>query len=85
MSSRVLTRVAVPRNDGVTFGRPEPAPGYQPVSKPSATPTMVPTAVEVPKLVAATVNVSPRDIPGHDHHAQLTHHPDAFDPGAISR
>lgn len=40
---------------------------------------------EVPKLVAATVHVSPRDTTGHDHHAGLAHHPAALEPGAISR
>src|SRR5215210_3990156 len=38
----------------------------------------------VPKLVAATVHVSPHD-DGHDHHAELAHHPTALDPGAITR
>jgi len=38
----------------------------------------------VPKLAAATVHVSPHDT-GHDHHAELAHHPTALDPGAISR
>ncbi|WP_226363954.1 cation diffusion facilitator family transporter [Pseudonocardia abyssalis] len=40
---------------------------------------------DVPKLVGATVHVSPRDITGRDHHAQLAHHPTALEPGAISR
>ena len=40
---------------------------------------------EVPKLVAATVHVSPRDSTGHDHHAVLAHHPNALEPGAITR
>lgn len=40
---------------------------------------------DVPKLVGATVHVSPRDITGSDHHAQLAHHPTALEPGAISR
>jgi divalent metal cation (Fe/Co/Zn/Cd) transporter len=39
----------------------------------------------VPKLVAATVHVSPRDTDGHDHHAALAHHPTALEPGAITR
>jgi cation diffusion facilitator family transporter len=39
----------------------------------------------VPRLVDATVHVSPRDTSGHDHHAALAHHPTALDPGAISR
>jgi cation diffusion facilitator family transporter len=38
----------------------------------------------VPKLVAATVHVSPHD-PEHDHHAELAHHPTALEPGAITR
>jgi cation diffusion facilitator family transporter len=38
----------------------------------------------VPKLVAATVHVSPRDTDGRDHHAALAHHPTALEPGAIS-
>ncbi|HEY2206892.1 MAG TPA: cation diffusion facilitator family transporter [Pseudonocardia sp.] len=37
----------------------------------------------VPKLVAATVHVSPRDDGGRDHHAALAHHPTARQPGAI--
>jgi hypothetical protein len=40
---------------------------------------------EVPKLVAATVHVSPRDSTGHDHHAELAHHPTALESGAITR
>ena len=40
---------------------------------------------DVPKLVAATVHVSPCDTPGHDHHAELAHHPAALEPGAIIR
>ncbi len=40
---------------------------------------------KVPKLVAANVHVSPRDTDGHDHHATLTHHPTALEPGAITR
>jgi divalent metal cation (Fe/Co/Zn/Cd) transporter len=39
----------------------------------------------VPRLVDATVHVSPRDTSGHDHHAALAHHPTALDPGAISK
>ncbi len=39
----------------------------------------------VPKLVAATVHVSPHDDTGHDHHAEIAHHPAALDPGAITR
>ena len=39
----------------------------------------------VPKLVAATVHVSPHDDTGHDHHAEIAHHPTALDPGAITR
>jgi cation diffusion facilitator family transporter len=39
---------------------------------------------DVPRLVAATVHVSPRDTSGHDHHAVLAHHPNALDAGAIS-
>jgi cation diffusion facilitator family transporter len=39
---------------------------------------------EVPKLTAATVHVSPRDTIGHDHHAELEHHPGALDRGALS-
>ena len=38
----------------------------------------------VPKLVAATVHVSPRSDPGHDHHAVLAHHPGALEPGALT-
>nr|WP_308252123.1 cation diffusion facilitator family transporter [Pseudonocardia sp. KRD291] len=40
---------------------------------------------EVPKLVAATVHVSPRETTGLDHHAVLAHHPAALEPGAITR
>jgi cation diffusion facilitator family transporter len=40
---------------------------------------------EVPKLVTATVHVSPRDTTGRDHHAQLAHHHAALEPGAITR
>jgi cation diffusion facilitator family transporter len=40
---------------------------------------------QVPKLVAATVHVSPRDSVGRVHHAELAHHPTALDPGAITR
>jgi cation diffusion facilitator family transporter len=36
---------------------------------------------EVPRLVTATVHVSPH---GHDHHDLLAHHPAALDPGAIT-
>jgi cation diffusion facilitator family transporter len=39
---------------------------------------------EVPRLVAATVHVSPSDTTGHDHHAVLAHHPTALEPGAIT-
>jgi divalent metal cation (Fe/Co/Zn/Cd) transporter len=39
----------------------------------------------VPRLVDATVHVSPRDTSGRDHHAALAHHPSALDPGAISK
>ena len=39
----------------------------------------------VPRLVDATVHVSPRNTSGHDHHAALAHHPSALDPGAISK
>ncbi|MFC4950124.1 cation diffusion facilitator family transporter [Pseudonocardia sp. GCM10023141] len=38
----------------------------------------------VPKLVAATVHVSPRDTPGQDHHAALAHHPATLEAGAIA-
>jgi cation diffusion facilitator family transporter len=34
----------------------------------------------VPRLVAATVHVSPRDTGGRDHHAVLAHHPTALEP-----
>jgi cation diffusion facilitator family transporter len=37
----------------------------------------------VPRLVAATVHVSPRSDPEHDHHAVLAHHPGALEPGAV--
>jgi cation diffusion facilitator family transporter len=40
---------------------------------------------DVPKLAAATVHVSPRDTAGHDHHAELAHHPTALEPGAITQ
>lgn len=40
---------------------------------------------QVPKLVGATVHVSPRDTGKQDHHAGLAHHPAALDPGAILR
>jgi cation diffusion facilitator family transporter len=36
----------------------------------------------VPKLVGATVHVSPEDTEGHDHHAKLAHHPGALEAGA---
>jgi cation diffusion facilitator family transporter len=39
---------------------------------------------DVPKLMTATVHVSPRDTPGRDHHAGLSHHPAALDSGAVS-
>jgi divalent metal cation (Fe/Co/Zn/Cd) transporter len=39
---------------------------------------------DVPRLVAATVHVSPRDAGGRDHHAVLAHHPTALEAGAIS-
>jgi divalent metal cation (Fe/Co/Zn/Cd) transporter len=39
----------------------------------------------VPKLVGATVHVSPQNSDGHDHHAALAHHPSALEPGAITR
>ncbi|GAA1273502.1 cation diffusion facilitator family transporter [Pseudonocardia aurantiaca] len=39
---------------------------------------------DVPKLMTATVHVSPRDTLGHDHHAGLSHHPIALDRGAVS-
>jgi divalent metal cation (Fe/Co/Zn/Cd) transporter len=39
---------------------------------------------DVPRLVAATVHVSPRDAGGSDHHAVLAHHPTALEAGAIS-
>jgi divalent metal cation (Fe/Co/Zn/Cd) transporter len=38
---------------------------------------------QVPKLVAATVHVSPHDSTGRDCHAELAHHPGAIDPGAV--
>ncbi|OZM80326.1 hypothetical protein CFP66_21780 [Pseudonocardia sp. MH-G8] len=38
---------------------------------------------DVPKLVAATVHVSPHARSGLDHHAVLAHHPTALDPGAV--
>ncbi|WP_433555413.1 cation diffusion facilitator family transporter [Pseudonocardia xinjiangensis] len=38
----------------------------------------------VPRLVAATVHVSPRDTGDRDHHAVLAHHPTALEAGAIS-
>ena len=37
---------------------------------------------DVPKLVAATVHVSPRDRAGTDHHATLSHHREATGGGA---
>jgi cation diffusion facilitator family transporter len=40
---------------------------------------------DVPKLVAATVHVSPSDADGHNHHAAIAHHPAALESGAISR
>ncbi|WP_308252395.1 cation diffusion facilitator family transporter [Pseudonocardia sp. KRD291] len=40
---------------------------------------------DVPKLVAVTVHVSPRDTAGHDHHAGLAHHAAAVEHGAISK
>jgi cation diffusion facilitator family transporter len=40
---------------------------------------------DVPKLVAATVHVSPHASTGRDYHAELAHHPGAIDPGAISQ
>jgi cation diffusion facilitator family transporter len=39
----------------------------------------------VPKLVGATVHVSPQNSDGHDHHAVLAHHPTALEPGGITR
>jgi cation diffusion facilitator family transporter len=39
---------------------------------------------KVPKLVGATVHVSPQDSGGHDHHATLAHHPSALEPGGLS-
>lgn len=40
---------------------------------------------DVPKLVGATVHVSPRNSAGRDHHAVLAHHPEALEPGGITR
>jgi len=40
---------------------------------------------DVPKLVAATVHVSPRDTTDRVHHAELAHHPAALETGAITR
>jgi cation diffusion facilitator family transporter len=39
----------------------------------------------VPKLVGATVHVSPQNSDGCDHHAAIAHHPTALDPGGITR
>ena len=39
---------------------------------------------DVPRLVGATVHVSPRDSTGHDHHAVLARHPSALESGAPS-
>jgi cation diffusion facilitator family transporter len=39
---------------------------------------------DIPKLVAATVHVSPRDDPDHDHHAVIAHHRAALGPGGPS-
>jgi cation diffusion facilitator family transporter len=36
----------------------------------------------VPRLVGATVHVSPQDTEGRDHHAKLAHHPGALEAGA---
>jgi cation diffusion facilitator family transporter len=39
---------------------------------------------DVPKLVAATVHVSPRDSGDRDHHTLIAHHPSALERGAIT-
>ena len=40
---------------------------------------------DVPKLIEATVHVSPSVHDGADHHAEIAHHAAALDPGAITR
>jgi divalent metal cation (Fe/Co/Zn/Cd) transporter len=54
-----------------------------------ATAAKHPLLHDVPRLVGATVHVSPRDTTGHDYHASLAHHPAALqrarlEPGALT-